>query len=113
VVAIPLFHFCDDCAAELQRLVGLMTSPNANDRLDDRIPGGHSPRRNEKKACRMIRHATRYARGLLSPPNSDGADFVPWELRERGDAGSTPQTMHEVIIRPNKIKVSQIYPKCD
>jgi hypothetical protein len=50
---------------------------------------------------------------LLSPPNSDGADFAPWELRERGDAGSTPQTMHEVIIHPSKIKISRIYPKYD
>jgi hypothetical protein len=50
---------------------------------------------------------------LLSPPNSDDAGFAPWELRERGDAGSTPQTMHEVIIQLNRINVSQFSPNYD
>jgi len=50
---------------------------------------------------------------LLSPPNSDDAGFAPWELRERGDAGSTPQTMHEVIIQSNEINVSQFRPNYD
>ncbi|CAN7196291.1 hypothetical protein LJR034_000476 [Caballeronia sp. LjRoot34] len=39
--------------------------------------------------------------------------FTPWELRERGDAGSAPQTMHEVIFNLNKIKISQTDPKYD
>jgi hypothetical protein len=37
--------------------------------------------------------------------------FTPWEFRERGDTGSTPQTMHEVIIHLHKIKVTQTDPK--
>jgi hypothetical protein len=39
--------------------------------------------------------------------------FTPWELRERGDTGSTPQTMHEVIISQLKINISRIGPKND
>ncbi|MDN7178231.1 hypothetical protein M0D69_09395 [Caballeronia sp. SEWSISQ10-4 2] len=39
--------------------------------------------------------------------------FTPWELCERGDTGSTPQTMHELIIPLIKIKIPQFYPKYD
>src|SRR5476649_2834529 len=52
-------------------------------------------------------------KGICSPPNSDDAGFAPWELRERGDACSTPQTMHEVIIHLNEINVSQFSPNYD
>jgi hypothetical protein len=39
--------------------------------------------------------------------------FTPWELCERGDTGSTPQTTHESIIILIKIKIPQFYPKYD
>jgi hypothetical protein len=39
--------------------------------------------------------------------------FTPWELCERGDTGSTPQTTHDSIVISIKIKIHQFYPKYD